>query len=592
MADLYSNPSHLIPGLGNSGQTTNPWFTVANQFVPRNLHDVIRWARYITLQSPTTSEVIRKLSTYPITDFDIKTNKETLKEKYKDLYKSFKLKEFLQNVGFEFFTVGNSFISIYFPIHRSLTCPSCKTVHSAKSAHFLSFKQYQFTGECPVCSYKGSFIRKDTKSLEVEDMNVIRWSPEHMVVDHNPITGESEYYYRIPNTVKRKIQEGNKLFVNSVPWGFIEAVRYNQDFKFDKANIFHLKNVSTGGSVEGISVPPLLSLFSLVFYQATLRKANEAIATEYLNPLRVIFPQAQTANSDPATSMNLRNFSKNMEDALKKHKQDKNHILVAPVPVGYSPIGGEGRNLLVSQEIQQAEDSILLSLGVSRELLSGTTNWTSSAVGLRMMENLLLGYVSRLQDLIDWITSKVTSYLSLELVEATMIPFKLYDDDMLKQLMVNLNGTTKISDTTLLSELGLDFSRELDLMKNEQVDKAKVEVELQYETEQAQILAAQGKGAEMSNNEEAKSILQKSQELAEQLYNADEGSRRSLLAQLKTQDYTQWLLVSKLLEEAKNSQDHQAMIQEGAQQIARDQAGKGNLGSGQDNQQTQQNQGN
>ena len=580
MADLYANPTHTIPGLGNSGQTTNPWFTIANQFVPRNLHDVIRWSRYITLQSPTTSEVVRKLSTYPITDFEIDTDKEKLKERYREVFKSFKLKEVLQNVGFEFFTIGNSFISIYYPIHRTLTCPTCKTEYNAKKAEFLVFKQYQFSGTCPHCETKGIFTRRDSKSTEVEDMNVIRWAPEHMAVNHNPITGESEYYYKIPNTVKRRIQEGDKLFVNSVPWGFIEAVRFNQDFKFDKSNIFHLQNVSTGGSVEGISVPPLLSLFSLVFYQATLRKANEAIATEYLNPLRVVFPQAQTANSDPVVSMSMRNFVQNMESALKKHKQDKNHILIAPTPVGYAPIGGEGKNLLVSQEIQQAEETILLSLGVSKELLSGTTNWTSSAVGLRMMENLLLSYVSRLQELIDWISTRVASYLSMEIVPVTMIPFKLYDDDTVKQIMVNLNQLGKISDATLFTQLGIDYIQEQHKIKTEQVGKATMQIELQYETEQAQILAAKDKGKEMNENEETKTILQKSQGIAEQLYTAEEGTRRSFLAQLKTEDYTQWLLVSKILEEAKQSEEHQQNTQQGVQEVAQNQGSQGNLGSG------------
>lgn len=567
--------SSLLPFQTGAGQTPNPWFNIANQFVPRNLHDVIKWARYITLQSPTTSEVIRKLSTYPITDFNCDTTKDSVKVKYRDIFKSFKLKENLQNVGFEYFTIGNCFVSIYFPIHRSLECPGCKTSYSAKTAEHIQFKQYQFVGNCPVCNYQGAFRRIDTKSVSVKDMNLIKWNPEHIAVNHNPITGEYEYYYNIPNAVKLKIQKGDKLFVNSIPWGFVEAVRYNQSFKFDPGNIFHLQNVTTGGTVDGVAVPPLISLFSLVFYQATLRKANEAIATEYLNPLRVVFPQAQTGNSDPVVSMSLKGFVSNMENAILKHRHDKNHILVAPVPVGYSPIGGEGRNLLVSQEIQQAEQSILLSLGVSQELLSGTTNWTSSSVGLRMMENLLFSYTSRLQELIDWIMEKVTSYLQIENVPVSMQPFKLIDDENFKQILLNLSSTGAASQTTLFNELGIDLLKELDLMKQEKAAKARSEVETQYEVEQAQAIAAKAAGDEMKDNEEFKSLLSKAQGMAEQLYQADDGTRRSFLGQLKTADYTQYLLVSKLLDEIHESPEHQAAVQEGVQEEANqaDQAG-------------------
>jgi len=542
-----------IPNLpfqqGQGGQQTNPWFTVANQFVPRNLHDVIRWARYITIQSPTTSEVIRKLATYPITEFTFNTEQEGTKKRYKEIVKSFKLKEALQDAGFDFFTLGNVFVSIYFPIHREIECPMCKAVYNVKKAPWLVFKQYQFSGSCPHCNFTGIFKRRDTKSLAIEDMNFIKWNPEHIAVSHNPITGESEFYYKIPNSVKLKIQKGDRLFVDSIPWEFVEAVRHNQDFKFDKGSLFHLKNISSGGSVEGIAIPPLLSLFSLVFYQATLRKANEAIATEYLNPLRVIFPQAQTGNSDPVIAMSLRTFKTNMEQALLLHKRDKNHILIAPTPVGYTPIGGEGKNLLVAQEIQQAEQSILLSLGVSMELLSGTTNWTSSSIGLRMMENLLTSYIGRLTDLIEWVVDKVAAYLTLEKIDVGLVPFKLLDDDNFKVLLSQLAQGGLASQTTLFEEIGLDFNQEQEKIKEESVTRTRVAIETQYENDQAHFVAAKDLGQQMEGNDGYKEIMLQAQAVAEQIYPADEMTRMSMLNQLKTENYTIYLLAAKILDE-------------------------------------------
>ncbi len=563
-------PSAITSG---AGQVTNPWFTVANQFVPRNLHEVIKWARYITIQSPTTSEVIRKHSTYPITEFVVDTKNPSTEEKYDEILKSIRLKEFLQNTGFEYHTIGNAFISIYFPIQRTLECPHCKTSYSSKAAHFVKFEKYEFKGVCPKCGSRSTFIRKDSKSTNVQDINLIRWNAEHIRVNHNPITGESEYYYTIPNSVKRRVQLGDRLFVDSIPWGFVDAIKKNQEFKFDKGNIFHLQNVTTGATVEGISVPPLLSLFGLVFYQATLRKANEAIAQDFLNPMRVIFPQAQTGNSDPVVAMSMRNFVERMEDALKKHKQDKNHILVAPTPVGYSPIGGEGRNLLVATEIQQAEDTILMSLGVSRELLTGTSNWTSSSVGLRMLENTMLSYVSRLQELMDWAIVRIATYLGIERCSVTLKPFKLIDDDGRRQALVALSQTGKVSDTTLLKEVGVDFLEEQGHFKEEQVSKAKNEMATQYEVQVAQTLSAREAGNSMRGNDEAKSLIEKAEQMANELYQAEEGARRSVLSQLKTQDYTQWLLVSKLLEEYKKSTEHQQAIDQGVAQVANETEG-------------------
>lgn len=544
--DILNSPA--LPSF-NIGQTPSPWFTVANQFLPRNLHDVIRWARYITIQSPVTTEVIRKFSTYPITEFIIDSKDESLKDRYQAIFKSFKFKQNLQNIGFEYFTIGNVFVSVYFPIQRMLICGSCKTEYNAKKAEFLTFKQYQFFGACPKCSHQSNFIRKDTKSLNVNDMNLIKWNPLHIAVHFNPITGESEYYYKIPNDIKRKIQQGDKLYVNSVPWAFIEAVRFNQDFKFDSENIFHLRNVSTGDMVEGMSVPPLITLFNLVFYQATLRKANESIATEHLAPMRVLYPMAQTANSDPVIGLSMKNFVANMSEALMKHKKDKNHILLAPVPVGYQPIGGDGKNLLVAQEIQQAEESILLALGVSKELLSGQTNWTSSTVGLRMLENTLKSYISQLEELINWVIVKVTSYLAIETKTVTMEPFKLMDDDNLKQALIQLAQAGNVSLTSFFESFGMEFDKELEKMKEDAVARAVSQKETEFEVEQAVFLASKKLGDKLEDSNDYKKTLADSQGIANNLYAADPATRQTTLTQAKIADYPTYSMTKDMLEE-------------------------------------------
>lgn len=557
MSTLNSPP---IPGVSSGdSQYANPWFQVANQFLPRNFIDTIRWSKYIILQSPVVAETLRKYATYPITDFSIDTKDTRTKEKYQEILKSFKMKEALMNIGFEYFTIGNSFISIYTPIHRSLICPTCKTSYNAKNAAWVSFKQWNFTGTCPKCNYMGTFKRVDSKSKSISDMNVIRWDPLSIVVNNNPITGEKEYFYKIPNSMKQKIFKGDRLLVDSIPWGFVEAAKQNQDFKFDRDSIYHLMNVTTGATVEGTAIPPMLSLYSLVFYQATLRKANEAISMEYLNPLRVIYPQAQTANSDPVIAMSMRNFVNNMQAAFQNHKKDPNNIVFAPSPVGYQALGGEGKNLLVSQEIQQAEDSILLALGVSRELLSGTTNWSSTSIGLRMMEALLFNYTSRLGDFIDWAMTKVSAYLDIENVDVSLLPFKLLDDDNLKQLMTSLASAGKGSFTSLYEEAGLDYSKEQKRIKEETVDAARIAIETQYEVEQAQFMAARKRTGEMNQNDDYKAALIRAQDIAEQLISADDDSRRQALNNLKVEDYGQWALVSSMLDQyAETMQQQQA----------------------------------
>lgn len=557
MSELYQPP--LVPGgfgssmLSGSGNviapSRSPFFSVANQFLPRNLHDVIRWARYITMQSPVTTEVVRKLATYPVTNFTVETDKASLRKQYQDLFKGFQLKSVLHEIGFEYHTIGNVFLSIYFPIHRSLVCSKCATTYSSKTAEFAKFVNFKFEGTCPSCSSKTTFSVKDTKSTDLSEMNLVKWDPTHISVNHNPITNEYEYYYKIPNDIKRRVKQGDKLFVNSMPWSFIEAIEKNQDFKFAKNNIFHLKNLSTGNMVEGISIPPLISQFNLVFYQATLRKANESVAQDYMAPLRVIYPTAQTGNSDPVISLSMGNFVSQMQNALVRHKQDSNHVLIAPVPVGYQAISGEGKSLLVSQEIQQAEESLLLSMGVSRELLSGTTNWTSSTVGLRLLENTLQTYVGQIELLLDWLIARITAYLGWETCPVGLVPFRLTDDDNMRQALLALQSQGKASVSTILESYGTTYEKELDKIKedtiNEEVNKAK----MQLEVDRGVFLAAKQMTDKFDQNNDYRTALTKAQQITEQLHTMDLGSQRQVLNDFRVNDFAMYLMVSKLLAE-------------------------------------------
>lgn len=560
--------STVGPYGGDYAPTASPFFTVANQFIPRNLHDVIRWSKYITMQSPVTTEVIRKLSTYPITDFVVDSKSEKTREKYKEVFDSFRLKTVLYDIGFEYYTVGNVFISIYFPIHRSLICPQCAQAYSAKTARFITFKNYEFHGECPACKYAGAFKRIDTKSHNVKDMNLIKWDPLNIVVNNNPITGESKFYFKIPNEIKRRVQQGDKLFVNSVPWGFIEAVKNNQDFEFDDEHIFHLKNISAGHNIQGIAVPPLISLFSLVYYQATLRKANESISTDFMNPLRVVYPMAQTGQSDPVVSISMRNFVSHMTEAIAKHKRDRNHVLLAPVPIGYQGISGEGKTLLVSQEIAQAEESILLSMGVSRELLSGVTNWQSSTVGLRLLQNTMGVYTDQMMEMVNWVMTHVSSYLGLEKCKVNLIPFKLTDDDNLRQALLQLMENGQVSPSTFFETYGKDYNEELESMKKDAIAKAVNDVETKFAVEQAIFISSREVTDKFDKDNDYRTTLAKAQEVAQQLYQADDMAKITILNQLRVTDYPMYMLVNMLLEEFAETTAPTEEEDEGAKGVA------------------------
>lgn len=557
MSGLFGlNPSPS--GMADSyevGQLPSPFFTQANQFIPRSFHDIIKWSRYITTQAPTTTEVIRKLSSYPITEFIVESNNEQTIETYKRIFKTIRLKERMSDTGFDYYTLGNVYTSIYFPIDRHLHCPNCKSSFEVKSAMRTGsaiFKKWIFQGECPACNNQVTYKVVDTKSRDITRINLIKWKPEHVSLNHNPVTGESEFYYTIPGDVKRKIMMGDPLFLATVPWSMVEAVRYNKDYMFDSSNIYHMKSISMGNMIDGLGIPPLISHYGLVFYQQMLRKANEAVAAEHMVPLRVLFPQQNSSNGDPIAQMSLRGFAKNMKKTIRQMKNDPNHILIAPTPIGYQQLGGQGRSLLVNQELQYAEEQQLMSMGVSRELLSGTTNWTSSTVGLRLLENTMNNYVGQLKELINWIMEKIAQYLSIEITETNLVPFKLTDNEALKASMLDMWKEKVISASTLLEAFGMDYDEELDKMGDDQIAMAEKQIEIDRKVDIAMFMKSKGMQSEKDssgyddNRKEAYAIAQRV------LKAQTPEQQRDILFKLQNTDPTLYQTVMKMLNDMPN----------------------------------------
>lgn len=488
---LHPQPSGMYDMYG-LGQLPNPFYTVANQFIPRNYHDVIKWSRYVLTQSPTVAEVVRKISSYPITDFNIHSPKEAVKKSYEEIIKSVKLKQKLSDIGFDYYSLGNTFTSVYFPIDRHVVCPSCKTSYECRYAlesNVVRFKRYEFEGECPHCQFKGKFKRIDRKSRDISRINLIKWAPDKVALNHNEITGDTDYYYTIPGSTKRKIQMGDPMFISTVPWDFIDAVRLGKDVKFDNSNFYHMKSISLGSMLEGMGMPIIISLYGMVFYQAMLRKANEAVAAEHMVPMRVIFPQQGTNKGDPVAMMSMAGFTQNVKKSMMHFKKDPNHLLISPVPVGYQSIGGQGRSLLVSQEMQYAEETMLMGMGVSRELLSGTTNWTSSDVGLRLLENNMNHYVGQMREFLDWFFTMVSQYLGLEIVPVEMTPFRLTDNVQLQQMMAELWKAQLVSASTFLDSLGIDYTDEMKKLASERIAAAEREIKTTHQIDVAKFMA-------------------------------------------------------------------------------------------------------
>ena len=226
---------------------------------------------------------------------------------------------------------------------------------------------------------------------------------------------------------------------------------------------------------------------------------KNSIAQEHIVPLRVLFPQAGSASSDPYTTVSLESWKTRMEGEIAKWKYDNNYIPILPLPIGNETIGGDGKALGLYQEMDVWSKQIVAGMGVPQEFVWGGMQYSGSNVSMRMLENMFIGYRTDHENMLNqFVIKRIASFMEWTPIKAHMRRFKMADDLQRCTLYFQLNQAQKISDQTLLNEVDQDFlveeerkklelSKQLDFQRKMQLSQANTQAEAQVITMKAQM---------------------------------------------------------------------------------------------------------
>lgn len=561
--DLDSSTDLISRGI----QHPNPLFDFLTTFVPRKLKNLFTLCEYLYFNSPQIFAALNKFALYPITEFIYNTDNPSLKKKFKRLFdKTLRMKTRLITSGIDYQLYGNAFVSIYFPFRRFLKCPECGNKENIRFVDYkFKLKGLKFSYKCGSCGKQVDGKVDDQNIRYAKGINIIRWDPKAIDIENNPITGEVEYYYNVPKDLVKRITKGDRHLLDTMPYAFLKTIANRKIFKFAPDQMFHLKKEAPAGVDVAWGYPPLASLIKQFFYVAVLRKSNEAIALEHIVPFRVLHPQQNTQSADPTITISLSNWVSETKMNYKAWRRDPLHLMFSPIPLGITNIGGQGRTLMVTGEIKEAEEGIIVGLGIPREFLYGGLTASGSPVTLRMLENQLLNYSSQLVGLGQWISDKCGRYMGWENIEVGMEDFKLIDDVQQKMAVTAANAETGgqlLSLTKMAQMHGLDLSKQRELRAQETLDEIDFQTDLDRKIEAKQrSLATQAQSAAVAGQQPQYNPLDVIAQADEIVYNQllmmEQGQRRSFLDQLANEDFVLYSVVSKRLELAQDQQQQQ-----------------------------------
>ena len=450
----------------------SPFMDMTSTYLPSSIKGILRFVASYVVGDGFVSQCITKMSEYPITsliyDDEISDNKSSIKDsRLKDnwrtiLEKKIKILMTLKQAGMDYYAYGNSLVSVNFPFIRMLTCEKCGATHNAKTLDGVKFKNFKYVGKCSRCSHDGAMEYKDINVKDYSGISIVHWDIMCIHIKYNSITGEHFYYYTVPKDIAAAISTGDMDIVNSTRAEVIEAVKSKKKIKLISDNVYHLKRPAPQylvPSERGWGIPVVLAVMKDVFHTKILKKGNEMIAFDHIMPLRILFPQG-TGDVSPHMTINLSAWRTKIEDEIRKWKADPNYISIVPIPLGMQNFSGDAKVLMVTQEIRATEDAVITGIGVIPEIIRGGASWSGSNVSLRIVENSFINHRNDIQNLIDFIIDKVSTYLGIKRIEVKMSDFKMADDLEKKRMM--MGGASGPSSDSIFSmsrfqkEMGID----------------------------------------------------------------------------------------------------------------------------------------
>ena len=235
---------------GQSGRNTSfrypsPWWDVAHMDLPKSVKHMFRWCRYHALANPLIATTVKKMASYPITEIVIDDepldgfNKN--KARWEDLlFRVLNISRVQLEVGLDYNTFGNCVVSILYPFHKYLQCRSCghkERIKRLRMRKDWDFKNWKYVLRCPRCGHSAPAKVSDEYYKSYRDLKLIRWNPSDLEIDYNPITRSTEFLYRIPQKIRRKVARKNKKYLEEMPAQLISAMKTNRLFVLDSGNV-------------------------------------------------------------------------------------------------------------------------------------------------------------------------------------------------------------------------------------------------------------------------------------------------------------------------------------------------------------------
>ena len=547
-------------------QKYNALSSIYASYLPNDIKEIFKWVNFIVSNVPKVQSAVDKYSSVAITSlvYLSKDMTELSNEESEDwpeiLEGKLKIKTLLKELAFNLVLYGNLFISINFPILRTIKCSNCGAQFSKNTFPDTETltpeirtgerEKLVFKGTCPKCGMTSDFSFKDQTLKDLSKLKIINWNINNIELYEDEITGIKVFYYTPNASDVDLIKKGNKEKIFHSPVDIITAAVKNGKVKFNEDKILHVRTKKFNATHTAWGIPKLTSGINDMLLLLLLKKSNEKIYTDMIFPMRAMVPRVNGVDNNSIYGfIDGSQMQNKMKQTIANWKKDPTSIQFFPIPVEPISLFGEGKSLNLSGEIESYSNMILSALGIPNELISGGLSYGASPVSLRILQNELTEIVTSLEEVTNFIVEKLANFLHKKVIKTKLMPMKLLDDASEKQLIMGLLNSGKMSGHTALNIFGIDYREEQERMQEEQKEAIKNQLEIQnFQQELSTSLEDKIKQESMMENSNVwnmnqQAILQQADAMVQQLSQLPYGMKKSKLDSLEKENQVLYAVV-------------------------------------------------
>jgi len=627
-----------VPSSKNRSGLPNPFKTYSAFVYPRNFKDILIWAAYLWERNAAYRTAIQKVVAYFLSGVTVTQASDKAESVDTNAINSFEelltdtydLLPLMLKFGQELAGMGNAFMSCEWVFSRELLCPNPGCGWQMHLKALRKKRDYEwdgknFTGICPHCGKKVKYKIKDVKTVgpDGRKLRFVFRSAEDMLVQYNRLTDTYKFLYKIPADVLDGIRRGDTVYLEDSPKVFIDAAVAGEELvEFPEDMFFHARTTTLSyfdKLYKGWGMPLFMVGFDNMVRLQFLNKFNESITTTTIVPTHIISPQPQNlqAGIDPnRMPLSGAQFRSYMLGAFKGIRSNPTQLIVSPVPVQDQRVGGDA-DVIPTELLEYEKTQLIADLGIPQEFRQTTFQVVAPTMGLRMFERQWMPFTQPIDKCVRWAADLIAQAHQFEDLRCKLDTTSFVEDDMNKQVALNLMSGNVIAKTPVLKRFGIDFDEDTKLKIKEQQMEADAAMEQQKDQQNTEMVdsalppagavglgqaqmniqmmqqQAQGGGGEgmpaqpgapatpaapagsggglpfnqgASQSAGIEQMFQQAQEMAQQLYNAPPAARRAQLVNLKATNPQLHAQVTQILEDMKQQVASDAVQQSQAPQ--------------------------